>query len=622
MLARHARMLACSLVLSGTVLMLVALRGPAQEAPPAPPTFQLPEVDVAGKRPQLLSTTPASVSVITSDEIAAMGALTVADVLRVLPEVLVKGTGNAGALTTVSVRGEASTRVLILLDGVPLNRPDQESVDLSTLPIQNVERIEVLRGPFSAIYGSSALGGVINIVTKTTPQTTLSSRVGSYGETANVLSVGGTIANMTYLLQGILAGDTGFAPDTDYSNSTIMAKLHWTTAPDAGLTLTVNRFWHVVGTPGPLPVETQDLTARTFEGRTLVDLTWRSGQVDGPGTLVRLYSLDDDVSFLSPHEGGTTSPFAFPFSSDDVAHLWGGQAQVVLAPLPGHLLTLGADYQSQATAHTDNLPTMFGNTDTDFGLYLEDDWQIGPRVLLSAGVRQDTFQLYGTQVDPRAGLVVLLSDRLALRLAAGRSFRAPSFDELAPSLGGNPNLQPETAWSYDASLEYALGPAVTLTLTGYYTDATNLITSSPPNFFPMNVGHALVSGGSIEIAGRLNNQWFIRANYTNQYARDANTGLDVVYAPRQLANLEITYSATPATHINVIVSYVGDRFNDPANTQPVPGYWLTSLAVTQALGGGFSVQAGVANLFDVQYQETLGFPEPGRTYFISATKSF
>jgi outer membrane cobalamin receptor len=217
---------------------------------------------------------------------------------------------------------------------------------------------------------------------------------------------------------------------------------------------------------------------------------------------------------------------------------------------------------------------------------------------------------------------VALTDRLVLRLGGGRAFRAPSFDEVAPSFGGNPNLQPETAWSYDAGLQYALAPGLTLGVTGYYTDAINLITSAPPNFVPLNVGHAIVSGGSIELVGRIGERWFIRVNYTDQDARDANTNLDVVYAPRQLANLEVSYAASPATRVGVIVSYVGDRFNDPANLQLVPGYWLTSLTVTQSLGGGFTVQAGVANLFDVPYQVTLGFPEPGTTYFISASKTF
>jgi len=613
MFARSARAWVASLVLALGTPLFAAVHGGAQVAPPGTPTFELPEIEVAGKRPQVVSATPASVSVITAAEIAAMNALSVADVLRVLPEVLVKGSGGPGSLTTVSIRGSSSTQVLVLLDGVPLNRPDQPSVDLSTLPIQNVERVEVLRGPFSALYGSSALGGVINIVTRASPQTSVSARGGSFGESADVVSFGGTAGNLTYLMQGILAASTGFATDNDYSNSTVMAKFHWAVGDDAGWTLTLNRFWHDVGTPGPLPAATQDPLARTSEGRTLVDLAWRGGAPDGPGSLFRVYTLDDDIMFNSP---------ALAYQSDDVAHLWGAQAQVVLAPLPGHLLTLGSDYQGQAIAHTDNTPAPFGNAGNDLGLYAQDYWQIAPRVLLSAGVRDDAFQLYGTQVDPWAGVVFLLSDRLALRVAAGRTFRAPSFDELAPSFNGNPNLQPETAWEYDVGLEYTLAPGLAVHVSGYYTDATNLITSAPPLFVPMNVGHAIVSGGSIEIVGQVTDRWFVRANYTDQRARDANTNLDVIYVPEQLVNVEVTYGLGPATRVNVIVSYVGDRFNDPANTQLVSGYWLTSLTISQALGDGFAVQAGVANLFDVPYQVSLNFPEPGRTYFISATKSF
>lgn len=610
-------------VRAGTAALVLALLVPLadrasslsqpawSQQPSGPPTFELPEVEVAGKRPQPPSTTPASISVITAAEIAAMGALTVADALRVLPEVLIKSSGGPGSLTTMSIRGSSSTQTLILLDGVPLNRPDQPTVDLSTLPIQDVDHIEVLRGPFSAIYGSATLGGVVNIVTRSAPETRLSARVGSYGEHSDVASVGGRIGALTYLVQGILTGSTGFAPDTDYENSTEMAKLQWATGRDAGLTLTLNRLWHVTGTPGAQPF--QDVLSRLWEGRTLLDLAWRTGRPDGPGALVRVYSLYDDVGFMSP---------AIAFRSDDIANLWGIQTQLVLAPSSAHLLTLGAEYQGQAVAHSDSTPASFTNLGSDLGLYVQDDWQITPRVLLSTGVREDVFQQFGSQLDPRLGLLVLLSDRLTLRAGVGRTFRAPSFDELAPALFGNPNLRPEVAWEADAGVDYVLSPGVTVSLTGYYKDATGLIVAPPPLFIPENVGHAVVVGGSIEIVGQISDRWFVRANYTGQHAYDAATGLDVVYVPRSLANLELIYQVAPRATLSAVVGYVGDRFNDTANTQLVSGYWLTSLVATWTVVDGWQLQAGVANLFDVVYQESLGFPEPGRRFFVTGTKSF
>ena len=131
-----------------------------------------------------------------------------------------------------------------------------------------------------------------------------------------------------------------------------------------------------------------------------------------------------------------------------------------------------------------------------------------------------------------------------------------------------------------------------------------------------------MTGGSIEVVGRVTDRLFLRVNYTDQVATDESTGLNVIYVPQQMANFEVIYSLSQATRVDVTVSYVGDQFNDPANTQLVPGYWLTSLTINEALSNGFGVQVGVANLFDVPYQATLNYPEPGITYFITATKSF
>lgn len=610
-----AAALAAIAVLLGPRIPVWAQPGPPPES--TPPTFELPEVEVAGRRPQLPATTPASISVITAEEIAAMGALTVADALRVLPEVLIRSTGGPGSLTTMSIRGSPSTQSLIMLDGVPLNRPDQASVDLSTLPIQQVDHIEVLRGPFSAIYGSATIGGVVNIVTRGRPESSASARIGSYGETSNVLSIGGQSGTTTYLVQGVQTGSTGFAPDTDYTNSTVMAKLRWA-AGGGDLTLTGDRLYHITGSPGPVPF--QDMFARLWDGRTLLDLSWRTGRADGPGTLLRVYRIYDDVNFLSP---------GLAFQSDDAADFWGAQAQVVLAAGGGNLLTLGADYENEVIFHTDNGGVIFPDQGSDLGFYAQYDWRAAPTVLVSIGARQDTFtrpagetNLYGTQIDPRGGVVVFLSDRLVFRGAVGRTYRAPTFDELAPGLFGNPNLQAESAWSYDASLEYALAAGLTLQVDGFYKDATNLITSPPPLFIPVNVGHAIISGGAIELAGRLSPRWFVRANYTSQRARDVATNLDMIYVPRSMGNLEIDYRPGAGATIALIVGYSGETFADAANTTVLPGYWLTTVTATWPLGGGYSVQGGVVNLFDVQYQDAQGFAEPGRRVFMSVSKSF
>ena len=152
-----------------------------------------------------------------------------------------------------------------------------------------------------------------------------------------------------------------------------------------------------------------------------------------------------------------------------------------------------------------------------------------------------------------------------------------------------------------------------------------MITSSAstvPSFFPMNVGHATVAGGSLELVGRLGDLWLARVNFTTQIARDAATGQDLVYRPRQQASIELSRQWAPGDVVTVVVSYVGYRFDDRDNTMRVPGYWLIGLNTTWALGDGFALQAGVNNLFDAQYQESLGFPEPGRTAYVGLSKTF
>ena len=137
--------------------------------PPQPPTFELPEVIVPGRRPQPVSTTPASVSVLTHEDLERWGVATIGEALQFVAEVGMRVQGGLGALSLPSIRGSGPNQVLVLVDGIPVNSVMQGLFDLSTLSTAEVDRVEILRGPFSAIYGGQALGGVINVITSTAP---------------------------------------------------------------------------------------------------------------------------------------------------------------------------------------------------------------------------------------------------------------------------------------------------------------------------------------------------------------------------------------------------------------------------------------------------------------------
>src|SRR6267143_722940 len=172
------------IVLAGVLTSTLPRLASAQETQSGseqPPTFDLQEVTVAGKRPQPVTTTPAYVTVIPREELQRMGFLTLADALQFASEVSVRSAGSAmGGLQQASIRGSTPQQVLVIVDGVPLNAVADFGVNLSTVALADVERVEVLRGPYSAIYGS-ALGGVLHVITRSDRRTSAVARAGSFG---------------------------------------------------------------------------------------------------------------------------------------------------------------------------------------------------------------------------------------------------------------------------------------------------------------------------------------------------------------------------------------------------------------------------------------------------------
>src|SRR3989454_8738120 len=196
----------------------------AEPVPVQPPTFELPEVIVPGKRPQPATSTPASVTVISRDEIQRSGARTVADAVRMVAEVSVRAYGGLGELAQPSIRGSSPAQVLVLLDGIPLNSVALGQTDLSTISVAGVECIEILRGPFAAIYGSGALGGVINIITTKAARSQVVGRTGGFGQRSASLAIAGS-RGIPWQLTASSDGTGGARPQRDHVGATAAAQV-------------------------------------------------------------------------------------------------------------------------------------------------------------------------------------------------------------------------------------------------------------------------------------------------------------------------------------------------------------------------------------------------------------
>jgi len=577
------------------VLSVVPLPAAAQLAPPV---FELPEVVVPGRRPQPAGATPASVTVITRVELERLGARTVAQALRLVPEAMVRAYGGFGSLAEPSIRGFGPGQVLVMVDGVPVNNIALGQADLSSISTAGVERIEVLRGAFGAISGSGAVGGVINIVTGAAAGTAVTTRVGGFGERVVRVSRAGEGASLS--LES--AGSDGTRPNSDAVTTTAVVRLDL--AP--GLRLAAHYTRMDLGTPG-------DVAAPTPQDRQALARTVVQSQLGAPSGPVRgrVYAVGEHLAF--------SSPFGASTYDSSVA---GGEVQRQWELAPGRALVGGLEVQRQ---RLDAL--VFGSpilqAATTGAAYLQYDAAFSPRSLASLAVRVDAHSAYGVTVNPRAGVVVALSDQTRLRLSAGRTFRGPTFLYLYFPGCSNPSLRPETAWTAEASVERST-PRGVAAVAAYLSEATDLISGGCP---PQNIGAASIRGVSADVRGRLGARLSGAVNVTVQQAVDRATGDPLPRVPAAMAHVVLTYEMAPGSALSLLGEYVGPRRDVdfsvfPAAAVDLPGYLDLALRYQRQSPSGWTVTVGVDNLLDASYEVVKGYPAPGRTLFVSASRRY
>ncbi|MGH2399390.1 MAG: TonB-dependent receptor plug domain-containing protein [bacterium] len=574
--------------------LLVVVQAFAQD----PPVFELPEVIVPGRRPQSPGSTPASVTVITRAEIERLGARTIAEVLRLVPELTIRTYGGFGSLAEPSIRGFGPGQVLVTVDGIPVNNVALGQADLSTISTAGVERIEVLRGAFGAISGSGAVGGVINIVTSAEAGPLVAARTGGAGERGLRLS-GGT-GRLAVSLEA--AGSDGFRPNSDAATMTAIAGL----TLGGATRINVHHTRMHVGTPGdiafPTPQDRQSLE------RTILQSQWGTGTDSSRG---RLYYVTEQLDF--------SSPFG---ASAYASSILGGEIQRQWDLAPGRVLVGGLEMQRQ---QLDAL--VFGSSiirDAVLGAgYLQYDAALSARSLASFAVRVDTHSTYGMSVNPRAGIVVNIHDHLRVRLGAGRTFRGPTYLHLYFPGCSDPSLRPESAWTAEASVE-RIFTATIFTITAFASEATDLISGGCP---PQNIGAASIRGASAEVRGQLRGALSGRLNLTAMQATDRATGMGLPRVPDITAHAAFTYNLWSGSTLTLLGEYVGRRPDMDFSVFPavpimMPGYFDLALRYHRESPSGWAVVVGVNNLLDSSYEAVKGYPVPGRTMFVSASRRY
>ncbi len=560
-----------------------------------------------------------SMTVITAEDIQRKGAETVLEALEGVPGIKININGGVGQTATVFIRGARSGHTLVLIDGVEVNDPISTGriFNFANLTTDNIERIEVLRGPQSPLYGSDAIGGVINIITRKgrgKPHVALAGEAGSFGTYRGYIDVSGATGMRDYSLSlshfdtgGISAADEddGNLEKDGYTNTTWSGRIGIVPSDRLRLDLIfryssakadLDNFGGAFGDDPDHVSGTKELVMRGQGTISLADGAWE--QIVG-------------VSYTDNRRNDINPPARSEFDSGLVKLDW--QNNLYLSPIV--TLTIGAETEEER-GKTNTFDEKKARTT---GVYFLEQNDAGGRFITTVGARVDNHSDFGTQVTYRLTSAYLLHGTgTKLRATYGTGFKAPSLYQLF-SIYGDPGLQPEESGSWDVGVDQDLMDGrASLGLTYFNNRFDNLIDFDFGTMLYQNTLGANTSG--LEFTSRLllTDAVTMNLNYTYTRSEDEATGEKLLRVPQDSIEFAADYNPSKGNRLGIDVLYVGaneDLDFPPPTYMPVRvtlhGYTLVNLSGAFRLADGFEVTARVENLLDEDYQTVLGYGTPG-----------
>ena len=629
------------------VLLIVALATAvsteAMAAEPAPGDNLETVVVGATRSEQPRDLTGTSVSVISAGDLATQHINIVTDALTETPGLTVVRNGGPGGFTSIGLRGAEAGQTLVLIDGVRINDPSAPdgSAILSDLLVNNIDRIEVLRGPQSTLYGSDAIGGVVNVLTKRGGPFSFiaGGEGGSFGTFRINAATSGTVSDVEYgggvnlyTTNGIAAADTRPAnlnPDA-YRNLGATANLR---APLSANISVDARIWYVNSEAG-------------FDGFPPPDFTLQYTGQYGHDDLLALYggvnfsffgdrfrnrlaitNLDSDRKNYNP---------ALTFPEDFYAH---GSAtnleyQGVFDITPTDQLTLGAesrrtDLRTASPSPADPDPAPVSGHSRINSVYAQFQTTLLQQLTVTAGVRHDDDAQFGGNNSVKAAAAwALFGGNTILRGNYGDGFKAPSLFELfSPFSNPVQALAPETAqgWEAGADQKFLEGRGViSLAYFSRHTedqidffdcfDVQSAACNQRPFGFYANIRRSRAQGVEIEAGAQLFETVHVYGNFTGMDAVDLDSGNELARRPRLMANARVVWTPTPEWSLGASASFTGKRFDDAAEAVPLAAFTVLNLFASYEVSNRLQLYARGENLLDQHYETAAGFRSLPRTW--------
>ncbi|HWX78444.1 MAG TPA: TonB-dependent receptor [Steroidobacteraceae bacterium] len=569
-----------------------------------------------------------SITIISADEIAARQVRTLPDLLKEVPGLNLVQTGGSGGQTSVFMRGTNSNHTKVLIDGIDLGDPSNPggAFDLGTLLTQDIQTVEILRGPQSGLYGSDAIGGVINIITKSgsgPAQFNAGIEAGSFDTFNQAGGVSGSLDQFHYAatLQHYHAGATpvtpldllppGQARIDDYDdNLTASTKLGLDVTDrfdlglvarytDSHLRITGDNFATFPATPDASQSDNNTLQYYT---RATGHLSLLDGALDQ--TLGAAYS-NVKSSQYSPD-----NPAAYLYG-ERVKFDWQG----ILKLAATQQLVLGAEHQRDEITQPISAATNINSG------YAELQSSFGGRVFDTISVRYDDNDRFGSQFTYRVAPTYLMEETgTKLKASVGTGFKAPSLSQMFQNFPefdffGNPSLRPETSLGFDAGFEQSLAADnLRFGVTYFHNNIKNLIEDNADFTSLTNVGRAVTEGVESFVSYHPLESLTLRMDYTYLQATDEILHEELLRRPKHKGSLNVAWQATSRLSLNATLLSVsswidGNRdFSIPRLT--APGYTTVDGAASYDLSSHWAIFGRITNLFNRHYQNPDGFMQP------------
>ena len=630
------------------VLALLAVP-PALAAQEAADTARLAEIVVSATRyPMAADSVASTVAVLRGDDLRARGIRFVGDALRQVPGSHVVQGGAFGAATSLFLRGGESDYVKVLVDGVPVNQPGG-FYDLASLTTDNVERIEVLRGPASVLYGSDAIAGVVQIVTRGGGEglrLSLAGEGGSFGSARwEASALGGSQALGWSASMSRLTSDGTYELNNGYRNTVASGRARAQVGERTSLSL-AGRYhdarYHFPTDVTGAPVDRNQFT--TDETATVaLEATHRiSGAVEGQLLVAR---SDIETGYENPADPPPGPGFA---SSDHTSTDRTSADARLRLRLPGGIDGLAG---GAVEAQRQRVTGAFSEGRDNWGLYAQASALPLQRLQLTASGRVDENERFGTIWTWRAAALAFASPTTRVRASAGSGFKEPSFFENfdSPFSVGNPDLEPERTLSVEAGVEQDLVPGVArIGITGFVQRFRDLIqfTFVPPepggpNYFNVAAADANGLEGTLEAAagpvrGTL--------SYTRLWTEVTDAGFDagdaatfvegrrLLRRPDDAVSAELQATVARRVRLGATLAWVGARddirfgqFPEPNQRLELPSYTTLDLSgVVTVLPGrsrrpSLEITGRVENVLDERYEQSIGFPARRRGVFVGVS---